>query len=127
MAGPRRARNHGAKFVLEAVSDRLRVEAKPFGIDVFVIEPDAIHTEYAEVAVDALRAGSGSGPYRSLAKAIIKSMADEDLDGRQSPPTGNCRRSSSGNDRAVTVPTIHRRFHNFIAAVCKEEAARHPA
>ena len=69
------------------MSDRLRVEVKPFGIGVVVIEPDAIRTEIAEVAVDALRAASGSGPYGSLAKAIIKSMANEDLERRQSPPT----------------------------------------
>src|SRR5690348_15143016 len=30
---------HGTKFALEALSDCLRVEAKPFGIDVVVIEP----------------------------------------------------------------------------------------
>ena len=83
MAGPRRAWNHCTEDALEAVSDRLRVEVKPFGIGVVVIEPDAIRTEYAEVAVDALRAESGSGPYGSLAKAIIKSMANEDLERRQ--------------------------------------------
>jgi len=109
------------------VSDRLSVEGKPFGIDVVVIEPNAIRTKFAKVAVDALRAASGSGPYGPLAKAIIKSMANENLERRQSPPTGNCRRNSSGNDRAVTEPTIHRRLHTFIAAVCKEDAARHLA
>lgn len=87
MAGPVRAWNHGTKFALEAVSDRLRVEVNPFGIDVVVIEPDAIRTEIAVVAVDALRAEPGSGPYGSLAKAIIKSIANEDLERRQSPPT----------------------------------------
>ena len=87
MAGPRRAWNHCTEDALEAVSDRLRVEVKPFGIGVVVIEPDAIRTEFAEVAVDALRAASGSGRYGPLATAIIKSMANEDLERRQSPPT----------------------------------------
>ena len=87
MAGPLGAWNHGTKFALEAVSDRLRVEVKPFGIRVVVIEPDAIRNEFADVAVEALRAATGSGPYGSLAKAIIKSMANEDLERRQSPPT----------------------------------------
>ena len=127
MAGPRRTWNHCTEVALEAVSDRLRVKVKPFGIGVVVIEPDAIRTEFAEVAVDALRAASGSGSYGPLEKAMIKSTTNEDLERRKSPPKGNCRRSSSGNDRAVTVPTIHRRFHIDIAAVCKEDAARHPA
>ena len=87
MAGPRRAWNHCTEDALEAVSDRLRVEVKPFGIGVVVIEPAAIRTEFAEVAVEALRAASGSGPYGPLATAIIKSMANEDLERRKSPPT----------------------------------------
>lgn len=95
MAGPRRAWNHCTEVAVEAVSDRLRLEVEPFGIGVIVIEPDAIRTEFAKVAVEALRAASASGPYGPLAKAIIKSMANEDLERRKSPPTGNCRRSSS--------------------------------
>lgn len=87
IAGPVRAWNHGTKFALEAVSDRLRVEVKPFGIGVVVIEPDAIRNEFADVAVEALRAASGSGTYGPLTKAIIKSRANEDLERRQSPPT----------------------------------------
>ena len=87
MAGPLGAWNHGTKLALEAVSDRLRVEVIPFGIGVVVIEPDAIRTEIAEVAVDPIRAASGSGPYGPLAKAIIKSMANEDMERRKSPPT----------------------------------------
>ena len=82
MAGPLRAWNHGTKLALEGMSDRLSVEVKPFGICVVVIEPDAIRTEIADVAVDALRAASGSGPYGPLATAIIKSMANEDLERR---------------------------------------------
>ena len=58
MAGPLRAWNHGAKVALQAVSDRLSVEVKPFGIRVVVIEPDAIRNEFADVAVEALRAAS---------------------------------------------------------------------
>jgi len=87
MAGPLGAWTHGTKLALEGMSDRLRVEVKPFGIDVVVIEPDAIRTEFADVAVEALRAASGSGPYGPLTKAIIKSMANEDLEPRKSPPT----------------------------------------
>ena len=36
---------HGTKFALEAVSDCLRLEVRPFGINVVVIEPGAIRTE----------------------------------------------------------------------------------
>jgi NAD(P)-dependent dehydrogenase (short-subunit alcohol dehydrogenase family) len=33
------AASHGTKFALEALSDCLRLEVAPFGIDVVVIEP----------------------------------------------------------------------------------------
>jgi len=52
-----------------------------------VIDPGALRPEFTEVAVDGLRAASGSGPYGPIAKAIIKSMASDDLERRKSPPT----------------------------------------
>lgn len=97
MAGPLGAWNHGTKLALEGMSERLRVEVIPFGIGVVVIEPDAIRNEFAVVAVEALRAASGSGPYGPLTKAIIKSMANEDLGRRQSPPTA----TADKNHRAI--------------------------
>lgn len=77
MAGPLGGWYHGTKFAIEALSDSLRLEVKPCGIDVVVIEPGAIRTEFTEVAVDALPTTSGSGPDLSLTKAIIKSIANK--------------------------------------------------
>ena len=37
---------HAAKFAVEGLSDSLRVELRPFGIDVVIIEPGAIRTEW---------------------------------------------------------------------------------
>lgn len=54
---------HGTKFALEAVSDCLRLEVEPFGIDVVVIEPGAIRTEWSGIAADHLRETSGQGAY----------------------------------------------------------------
>ncbi len=36
---------HSTKFAVEGLSDSLRLELKPFGIDVVVIQPGAIRTE----------------------------------------------------------------------------------
>src|SRR5262249_57338418 len=41
---------HATKFAVEGLSDCLRVEVAPFGIDVIVIEPGAIRTEWAGIA-----------------------------------------------------------------------------
>ena len=37
---------HATKFALEAISDCLRLELKPFGIDVIVIEPGGIRSDW---------------------------------------------------------------------------------
>jgi len=59
---------HATKFAVEGLSDCLRVEVAPFGIDVVVIEPGAINTEWPSIAADHLVATSGSGAYAGLAK-----------------------------------------------------------
>lgn len=77
---------HGTKFALEAISDCLRMEVQPFGIDVVVIEPGGIRTEWAGIATDKLRETSGHGPYTAQANAMAESMVGEASRKRLSPP-----------------------------------------
>jgi NAD(P)-dependent dehydrogenase (short-subunit alcohol dehydrogenase family) len=77
---------HGTKFALEAISDCLRMEVQPFGIDVVVIEPGGIKTEWASIAADKLRVTSGQGAYAVQANAMALSMIGEASVKRQSPP-----------------------------------------
>lgn len=77
---------HGTKFALEAISDCLRMEVEPFGINVVVIEPGGIKTEWAGIAADKLRDVSGGGAYGAQAKAMALSMDGEASRKRQSPP-----------------------------------------
>lgn len=77
---------HGTKFALEALSDSLRMELKPFGIDVVVIEPGAIESEFQDIAASGLQATSGQGPYAERAKAMLASITDPKTVSRQSSP-----------------------------------------
>jgi NAD(P)-dependent dehydrogenase (short-subunit alcohol dehydrogenase family) len=54
---------HASKFAVEGLSDCLRNEVRPFGIDVIVVRPGGTKTEWTGIALDAMRAASGSGPY----------------------------------------------------------------
>ena len=45
---------HATKFAVEGLSDSLRMELYPFGIDVVIIEPGAIKTEWNGIARDGL-------------------------------------------------------------------------
>ncbi|WP_328541303.1 MULTISPECIES: oxidoreductase [unclassified Streptomyces] len=77
---------HGTKFALEALSDCLRLEGKPFGIDVVVIEPGGIATEWGAIAADKLEKPSSSGPYTAQATAVASSLRSEANAKRNSPP-----------------------------------------
>jgi NAD(P)-dependent dehydrogenase (short-subunit alcohol dehydrogenase family) len=78
---------HGTKFAVEALSDCLRIETKPFGINVVVIEPGGIKTEWGEIAADGLRKMSGTGPYSDQAAAMAKALGAEANARRASPPS----------------------------------------
>lgn len=77
---------HGTKFALEALSDCLRLETKPFGISVVVVEPGGIQTEWGGIAADNLRKVSGQSAYTRQAQAMAKAMDDESSS-RLSPPS----------------------------------------
>jgi short-subunit dehydrogenase len=59
---------HATKFALEGLSDSLRMELKQFGIDVVVIQPGAIITEWNTIARENLMKVSGNTAYKELAK-----------------------------------------------------------
>ncbi len=60
------------KHALEGWSDCLRFETKSFNIDVIIIEPGAIATEFGDVYLEPMLKRSGQGPYREIANAIAK-------------------------------------------------------
>ncbi len=68
---------HVSKYSVEALSDALRMEAKPFGIDVAMIEPGAIKTDWGIIAADHLRDSAAGTAYETDATrwaAILRSM-----------------------------------------------------
>jgi len=69
---------HASKFALEALSDSLRNEVADFGIDVVVIEPGGVRSEWGSIAMDSLAERSGDTIYGDMAKALTKTMADID-------------------------------------------------
>lgn len=62
---------HATKFALEGWSDCLRIELKDFGIDVVIVEPGGIQTEWGDIAMDGLKKVSGNGPYASMVNKMI--------------------------------------------------------
>ncbi len=54
-----------SKFSVEALSDALRMEVKPFGIDVVLIEPGGIKTDWGIIAARHLKESTKGTPYEA--------------------------------------------------------------
>ena len=57
---------HATKHALEGFSDSLRLELAPHGVDVVIVEPGSIATEWSDIAVDHMEGSSDDGPYADL-------------------------------------------------------------
>ncbi len=75
---------HASKFALEGFSDALRNEVRRFGIDVIVIEPGGIETEWGGIAATEAERYSGAGAYAPLVALFRKAVAGD----RKMPPPG---------------------------------------
>lgn len=77
---------HATKHALEGWSDSLRVELKEFKINVVIIEPGAIKTEFGDVMVKPMKERTGSGPYAGMVNKLA-ALSERSLEkGNGSPP-----------------------------------------
>ena len=78
---------HATKYALEGWSDCLRIELKSFGIDVILIEPGVIKTEFQDVMMDSTVERSIGTPYEKKLKALEKATQEMYTRGIGSPPS----------------------------------------
>ena len=64
---------HATKHAVEAISDAMRFEVKGFGVDVSIIEPGLIKTQFAETAVGSV--SHEDGPYAEFNTAVSAATA----------------------------------------------------
>lgn len=65
---------HATKYAVEGLSDCLRVEVRDFGIDVIVVEPGGVKTEWVTIMAEKLLKTSGDTVYSDLFGGYIKSF-----------------------------------------------------
>lgn len=65
---------HATKFAVEGFSDCLRMELAPFGIDVVVIEPGGIKTDWGMIAAENLKKTAKGGAYETYADKAAEGM-----------------------------------------------------
>ena len=78
---------HATKYALEGWSDCLRIELKSLGIDVILIEPGVIKTEFQDVMMDSTVERSIGTPYEKKLKALEKATQEMYARGIGSPPS----------------------------------------
>lgn len=67
---------HASKYAVEALSDALRFEVRPFGVAVSVVEPGLIQSGFGTTAAHTLgTSGEPTSPYAALKQTVEESMA----------------------------------------------------
>lgn len=82
---------HAAKFAVEGLSDSLRIELRPFGIRVVLIEPGPILSEWSSIARESLIENSEGTAYEGNARKVAGVLASVYTPGRASPPDAVAR------------------------------------
>ncbi|MGH2969406.1 MAG: oxidoreductase [Solirubrobacteraceae bacterium] len=84
---------HATKHAVEAISDALRFEVRGFGVDVVIVEPGLIRTEFGETAAQGV--GASEGPYaefdRHVAEAHVSAYEAGPLARLGGPPEAVAR------------------------------------
>lgn len=78
---------HASKHAVEGWSDCLRLEVKPFGINVVLIEPGLINTAFGDVLMQPMLIRSGKGPYKKLARRVAHATHESYKKGNGSQPS----------------------------------------
>ncbi|MDP3557197.1 MAG: oxidoreductase [Bacteroidota bacterium] len=71
MYTPMGAWYHASKHAVEGFSDCLRLELKQFNINVVILEPGIIRTEFADVMLNQLTKFSSKGAYATITNKLV--------------------------------------------------------
>jgi NAD(P)-dependent dehydrogenase (short-subunit alcohol dehydrogenase family) len=63
---------HGTKFALEGISESMRYETEPFGINVILVEPGTIRSNFLRNAKVGQKTAEPSSPYAPMAQTLQK-------------------------------------------------------
>jgi short-subunit dehydrogenase len=76
----------GSKFALEGFSESMKYELEGFGINVILIEPGAVKTNYLDNAKQAQKAMNPDSPYTEFSKKMSAGVRERFKEARSSSP-----------------------------------------
>lgn len=77
---------HATKFAVEGLSDSMRLELAPHGIDVVIVQPGPITTEWNSISRESALERSGEGPYAAQAQGLHRNYSTVDASPLSAPP-----------------------------------------
>jgi len=105
---------HATKYAVEALSDALRFEVRPFGIDVVVIEPGPIRTRFGDTAIGSIQAPADS-PYAPFNR-ILAQRIREAYEGPMGRFAGEPEAVARVIEKAISAPRPRTRYPVTFAA-----------
>ena len=107
---------HATKFALEGYSASLRQELSPFGVDVVIIRPGAIDTEWRGIAGESMVKNSSKGPYAKAVNAMYSKYMSPDFEKMLAKPAviADVVAKAIMADRPKSVYTAPRLARNLV-------------
>ena len=104
---------HATKHAVESISDALRFEVAGFGVEVVVIQPGLIQTNFADTATGSLEEPALSGPdspYAGFTAAVAKAVRDNYERGPILKLGGGPETVATTIERAITADRPRTRY-----------------
>jgi NADP-dependent 3-hydroxy acid dehydrogenase YdfG len=100
---------HATKHAVEALSDALRFEVREFGIDVVVIEPGLIKTEFGKTAAATVEPKEDGSPYAEF-DARVAALTAEAYEGPMARLGAGPEAVAKVIERAITIRRPRTRY-----------------
>lgn len=103
---------HATKYAIEAISDALRFELRGFGIQVVLIEPGLIRTNFGEAASGSIAAPASAtdSAYASFHTAVAKATTDSYEKGPLARLAGEADDVARAIEKAITTTRPRARY-----------------
>lgn len=107
---------HATKYALEAITDALRFEVEGFGIDVALIQPGLIRTNFSKTVSDKLPKAREGSPYARFNAEVDRITREAYQSGVMGRLTGEAEDVAAAIAKALDAPRPKTRYPVTLAA-----------